>query len=90
MDDDEDDDNNEAAIRQWACKRSLESPTIGFDMPNDKLVWNHLGRFRKLRSLTFAHPTSPLEQGRRGLVTVVCEVVPEPGCPWIDTLLGGG
>ncbi|KAH7052534.1 hypothetical protein BKA57DRAFT_455875 [Linnemannia elongata] len=44
-------------IRRWACEGSLESLEIGFGLettnPNDhRLVWAHLGRFRKLRSLT--------------------------------------
>ncbi|KAG0284063.1 hypothetical protein BGZ96_011560 [Linnemannia gamsii] len=52
------DDKTTPAIQPWACEKTLESLTIGFDIatnrPEDhRLVWTHLGRFKKLRSLTF-------------------------------------
>jgi hypothetical protein len=45
-------------IEPWACEETLETLTIGFDMTYNSskahhaLVWAHLGRFKKLRSLT--------------------------------------
>ncbi|KAF8949202.1 hypothetical protein BGZ47_008981 [Haplosporangium gracile] len=65
--------DDKAAIRPWACEGTLESLTIGFDIPTNqyeshKLVWDHLGRFKKLRSLTFAHSSSPSIPGRCGLI----------------------
>lgn len=64
-------------IEQWACEETLETLTIGFDMScnsskdHHALVWKHLGRFRKLRSLTL--PLSTLipshTYGVEGLLT---------------------
>ncbi|KAG0316989.1 hypothetical protein BGZ97_006072 [Linnemannia gamsii] len=52
------DDKAAPFIQPWACEKTLESLIIGFDIatnrPEDhRLVWTHLGRFKKLRSLTF-------------------------------------
>lgn len=47
-----------SSIEPWACEETLETLTIGFDMSynpskdHHALVWAHLGRFKKLRSLT--------------------------------------
>ncbi|KAG9066584.1 hypothetical protein KI688_012492 [Linnemannia hyalina] len=64
-------------IEPWACEESLETLTIGFDMSynpskdHHALVWKHLGRFKKLRSLTLPLSTlipSPA-YGVEGLLT---------------------
>ncbi|KAG0284062.1 hypothetical protein BGZ96_011559 [Linnemannia gamsii] len=67
------DNNDKAVIQPWACEGTLESLTIGFDLlanqPKDHaLVWSHLGRFKKLRSLSFPHTLPPSKKGRSGLV----------------------
>jgi hypothetical protein len=64
--------NSKATIRPWACEGTLESLTIGFDilveqLEDHRLVWNHLGRFKKLRCLTFLPPISPPKRRRSGL-----------------------
>jgi hypothetical protein len=68
-----DDNNDKAVIRPWACEGTLGSLTIGFDLPTNqpedhRLVWNHLGRFKKLRSLTFLHTLPSSKKGRSGLI----------------------
>ena len=64
-------------IEPWACEETLETLTIGFNMSynpskdHHALVWKHLGRFKKLRSL--ALPLSTLipssAYGVEGLLT---------------------
>lgn len=73
LDDDNEDDDRKAAIRSWACERPLESLTIGFNMPTNQpqdheLVWNHLGRFKKLPSLTSVPSSPPSKQDQSGLI----------------------
>lgn len=62
-------------IEPWACEETLETLTIGFDMSSSKehhaLVWKHLGRFKRLRSLNLPLSTlipSP-SYGVEGLFT---------------------
>ncbi|KAF9129584.1 hypothetical protein BGW39_004022 [Mortierella sp. 14UC] len=52
------------AIRPWACEGTLETLKIGFELSEKdpeahRLVWSHLGRFKKLRSLTFVRTALP-------------------------------
>ncbi|KAF9903496.1 hypothetical protein EC991_003779 [Linnemannia zychae] len=56
----EQEEEDTRVIPRWPCEETLESLTIGFDVLADqrkdyKLIWRHLGRFKKLRSLTFTH-----------------------------------
>lgn len=46
-------------IQPWACEKTLERLDISFDIPSanpedHRLIWKHLGRLRKLRSLTLS------------------------------------
>ncbi|KAF9903494.1 hypothetical protein EC991_003777 [Linnemannia zychae] len=47
-------------MRRWACEETLESLEVGFILStaiksDHRLVWRHLGRLRKLRSLNLTH-----------------------------------
>ncbi|KAG0284065.1 hypothetical protein BGZ96_011562 [Linnemannia gamsii] len=62
-------------IRPWACEERLETLKFGFavsasDSREHELVWKHLGRFRKLRSLHFDQSNlfSSLSYGIEGLL----------------------
>ncbi|OAQ32750.1 hypothetical protein K457DRAFT_15823 [Linnemannia elongata AG-77] len=93
-------------IQRWACEGSLESLEIGFVLettnPNDhRLVWAHLGRFRKLRSLTLGGSNLipslkhgigalvPLSVGGRG-VNETMEKILSFGSMWTSVVGGGG
>ncbi|KAK5814284.1 hypothetical protein F5H01DRAFT_368033 [Linnemannia elongata] len=90
-------------IRRWACEGSLESLEIGFGLettnPNDhRLVWAHLGRLRKLRSLTLGRSNLipslkhgigalvPLSVDGRG-VNETMEKILSFGSMWTDSIL---
>lgn len=67
------DDDRKADIQPWACERSLELLTIGFDMPTDQPkdhehIRHHLRRFKKLPSLTFVPSSPPSKQDRSRLI----------------------
>ncbi|KAF9910378.1 hypothetical protein EC991_006643 [Linnemannia zychae] len=60
-----------AVIQPWACEGTLETLKIGFELsetdPEEhRLVWKHLGRFKKLRSLAFVR--TALCRGRSALI----------------------
>ncbi|KAG0273051.1 hypothetical protein BGZ95_011154 [Linnemannia exigua] len=62
------------SIRRWACEDTLETLHIGFEFSinepeQHRLVWNHLGRFKKLTCLTFAR--APLHWDRLALIPSV-------------------
>ncbi|KAK3834698.1 MAG: hypothetical protein JOS17DRAFT_737481, partial [Linnemannia elongata] len=68
-------DGDTRTIRRWACEGTLESLEIGIVVPrtnpkDHRLVLAHLGRFRKLRSLTLGRSSliPSLEHGIDALV----------------------
>ncbi|KAK3844584.1 MAG: hypothetical protein J3R72DRAFT_488650 [Linnemannia gamsii] len=78
-------DDEEPSIRPWACEDTLEYLHIGFELSDNepeqhRLVWKHLGRFKKLTCLVFAR--APLYWDRLALIPSVSHGV--------EGLLNGG